>query len=56
MDLVGPTRIVTERFNAAVQINEKGLEEGLPCVQGLQGLESKKQVSQFNSMTTDNAV
>lgn len=56
MDLVGPTRIVTERFNAAVQINEKGLEEGLPRVQGLQGLESWKQVSQFNSMTTDNAV
>lgn len=42
MDLVGPARIVTQRFDAAVQIDEEGLEEGLPRVQGLQGLEPEK--------------
>ncbi len=41
MDLVGPACIVTKSFDAAIQVNEEGLQEGLSCVQSLQGLKNQ---------------
>lgn len=38
VDLVGPACIVAEGFDAAVQVNEEGLQKGLSSVQSLQGL------------------
>lgn len=38
VDLVGPACVVAQGFDAAVQVNEEGLQKGLPSVQSLQGL------------------
>ena len=39
VDLVGPACIVAKGFDAAVQVDEEGLQEGLPCVHSLQRLQ-----------------
>lgn len=38
VDLVGPAGVVPEGFDAAVQVDEEGLQEGLPRVHSLQSL------------------
>lgn len=45
MDLVGPACIVAKGFDAAVQVDVEGLEEGLPCVQSLQGLRNQEKLA-----------
>lgn len=42
MDLISPAGVVTKGFDAAIQVNEDGLQEGLPCVQSLQGLKEQE--------------
>lgn len=43
VDLVGPACIVAQGFNAAIQVDEERLQEGLPSVQSLQSLEVSKE-------------
>lgn len=38
VDLVGPAGVVAQSFDAAVQVDEERLQEGLPSVQSLQRL------------------
>lgn len=42
MDLVSPACVVAEGFDAAIKVNEEGLQEGFPCVQCLQSLENQE--------------
>ncbi len=44
LDLVGPACIVTKGFDAAVQVDEEGLQEGFPRVQSLQSLKRKTRI------------
>lgn len=45
VDLVGPACVVTKGFDAAIQVDEEGLQEGLPCVHRLQGLKESGQLA-----------
>lgn len=38
VNLVAPASVVSQRFDAAVQVDEEGLQEGLPRVQRLHRL------------------
>lgn len=40
VDLVSPACVVAEGFDAAIKVNEEGLQEGFPRVQCLQGLKN----------------
>ena len=42
VDLVRPAGVVAQSLNAAVQVDEEGLQEGFPCVHGLQSLRKHK--------------
>lgn len=49
MNLVCPTSVISQSFNAAIQIHEESVQEGFASVHGLQSLKAKRYSNRFNS-------
>lgn len=56
VDLVSPACIVAKCFDAAVHVNEEGLQEWFPCVQSFQGLKKirKTRITLHNKIWCSN--